>query len=131
MRKFSGLFKSDADVALMVAWLLRIGVFSASIIALFGGILYLIHFGAQVPEYHIFKGAPEQYRHIAGIFGGIANFDGMAIIQLGIVILLATPILRIVFSALGFALERDYLYVFITLVVFSVILFGMIGGLKV
>ncbi len=131
MKKLTQLFRSDADVAMLVARLLRIGVFSASIIALIGGVIYLLHFGSARPEYHVFNGAPEQYRHLQGIFTGLLSFDGMSIIQLGIVILLATPILRIFFSAIGFAVEKDYLYVFITLLVFSVILFGMVGGLKV
>lgn len=42
------------------------------------------------------------------------NFDGAAIIQLGVIVLIATPVIRVAFSAISFLIERDYLYVFIT-----------------
>nr|NKQ94879.1 DUF1634 domain-containing protein [Escherichia coli] len=55
--------------------------------------------------------------------------DGASIIQLAVVLLIATPILRIAFSVLAFAIEKDKLYVIITLIVFSIIIFGMYSGL--
>ncbi len=53
----------------------------------------------------------------------------MAIIQLGVVVLLATPITRIAFSVLAFAMEKDRLYVVITLIVLGVITFSIFSGL--
>ncbi|WP_374165166.1 DUF1634 domain-containing protein [Arcticibacter sp. MXS-1] len=122
-------FKSDKDVASLVGKLLRTGVFTASAVALFGGLIYLFRHGGELPDYHEFKGAPENLRHLPGIFTGVGAFSGRAIIQLGVVILLATPILRVAFSAVGFLLEKDLLYVFITLLVLAIIVAGMVGGL--
>jgi uncharacterized membrane protein len=50
---------------------------------------------------------------------------GRSIIQLGLFILIATPIARIVFSIIGYILERDYLYIIITVIVLGVILFSL------
>jgi len=54
---------------------------------------------------------------------------GVDIIQLGVVLLIATPIARILFSVFAFTVEKDYLYIVITLIVLGVILFSMLGGL--
>ena len=47
--------------------------------------------------------------------------------QLAIVLLLATPLMRVVLSAVSFAIQRDALYVVVTLMVFSVLLFSLLG----
>ncbi len=129
MKNIFRSFNNDRDVASLVGKLLRAGVVTSSIIAFIGGIIYLIRHGAGVPHYTEFIGAPENLRHMPGILKGVFSLSGQAIIQLGVVVLLATPILRIFFSAIAFALEKDYLYVGITLIVLGIIVFGMVGGL--
>lgn len=124
------IINTDADVGIFVAKLLRIGVISASVIALIGGLMYLAKHGGQTPEYHVFYGAPKDMRELPDILTGVLALKGRAIIQLGVVILLATPIIRIAFSVFAFAVERDRLYVFITLIVLAVIMVGIFGGLK-
>ncbi len=126
MRK---ILENDRDIAVLLGKVLRYGVVSASLIALIGGLLYLGESGSLAPDYEMFKGAPEPLRHLPGIFSGVASFDGASIIQLSVVVLISTPIIRVVFSAFGFAMEKDYLYVLITFIVLCVILYGMIGGL--
>jgi uncharacterized membrane protein len=108
---------------------LRWGVISASIIAFIGGIIYLYTYGKGTPSYTTFTGAPLYVRHLPGIIHGVLQLDGLAIIQLGVVVLLATPITRIAFSVLAFAMEKDILYVIITLIVLSVIIFSIFSGL--
>lgn len=129
MKNFFRAFHTDRDVAALVGKLLRTGVVTASVIALLGGVVYLIRHGAQTPQYSIFRGAPVPLRHLPGIIHGVFSFSGSAIIQLGVVVLLATPILRVFFSAVAFASEGDFLYVIITLIVLGIIVFGMVGGL--
>jgi uncharacterized membrane protein len=48
--------------------------------------------------------------------------------QLGLFLLIATPVARVVFSLLAFAIQRDHLYVGITLVVLAVLTFSLTGG---
>lgn len=123
---FSSQYWAQRDVEKLIGQLLRTGVILASIVAFIGGFFYLHSYGKNIPEYHVFNGAAEYLRHLPGIFQGISRMDGAAIIQLGVVILIATPILRVAFSILAFAIEKDYQYVFITLIVLAVILFSML-----
>jgi uncharacterized membrane protein len=49
------------------------------------------------------------------------------VIQLGILVLIATPVARVLFSMLGFALERDWMYVVITAIVLALLLYSLIS----
>jgi uncharacterized membrane protein len=49
-------------------------------------------------------------------------------IQLGLLLLIATPVARVAFSVVAFVLERDRMYVGITLLVLAVLLFSLLGG---
>ncbi|QNN42840.1 DUF1634 domain-containing protein [Pedobacter roseus] len=122
----------DRDVEKIVGKLLRFGVITASLVVLLGGILFLAQNGMQVrPDYHIFKGEENEFITFDGIFMGLFTFKPMAIIQFGVLLLIITPIMRIVFSLFAFILERDKLYVVITLIVLAIILGSTFGGLKV
>jgi len=126
---FSKAFWQERDVEMFIGQQLRWGVITSSIIAFIGGIIYLINHGQNKPSYTEFTGAPEHVRHLPGILKGVSQLDGMAIIQLGVVVLLATPITRIAFSVLAFAMEKDKLYVVITLIVLAVITYSIFSGL--
>lgn len=119
----------DQDVAALAGRSLRTGVLTASITTITGGILYLAHHAGERPAYHTFTGASPDLRHLGGIWQQVLRADGMGIIQLGVVFLIATPIVRILLSVIGFAVERDYVYVGITLLVLAIILFNMYAGL--
>lgn len=119
----------DKDVAMLVGKTLRTGVLVASITTILGGLIYLFLRAGDLPKYHVFKGADPDLRHLPGILQRVTHFDGMGIIQLGVVVLIATPIIRVVLSAIGFLIEKDYMYVFITLLVLAIILFNMLAGL--
>lgn len=128
---FSG-FWNDKDVELVVGQLLRYGVVTASVVAFVGGVFYLLQHGSgQIPQYSNFVGEGAGYTTFKGIFKGAAAFSSTEVIQLGVLILIATPILRVFFSLLAFILEKDKLYIFITLIVLSVIMTSIFGGLKV
>ncbi|MDR1896991.1 MAG: DUF1634 domain-containing protein [Prevotellaceae bacterium] len=122
------------DVDTYIGKLLRFGVFLSCGITLTGGLIYLFQQHGAVTDYSpIPFGEPfgvENYlRDFSTILSGIAAFDGAAIIQLGVIALIATPILRVIFSLLIFLIEKDYLYVAITSIVLLIILTNMILGL--
>jgi uncharacterized membrane protein len=122
----------DRDVEKIVGKLLRFGVITASLVVLLGGILFLVQNGTQGrPDYHIFKGEKNDFITFDGIFMGLFTLKPMAIIQFGVLLLIITPIMRIVFSLFAFILEMDKLYVIITLIVLAVILGSTFGGLKI
>lgn len=119
---------NDQRVEGIVARLLRAGVLLAAAVVILGGAIFLVRHGREIPHYGVFVGEPKELRTIAGILRLSASFRGRNIIQLGLLILIATPVVRVAFSIIAFALERDRLYVGITLVVFAVLLFSLSGG---
>lgn len=117
----------DTDIQTIIGWVLRGGVFLSISICISGAVIYLSRHGSEMANYHHFKGVPASVQ-LSEIVKSIATLKGMAIIQAGIMLLIATPILRVVFSAVGFTLERDYIYTGITLLVLAIIFASMLGG---
>ena len=119
---------TDQRVETIVANLLRAGVWLAAAVVALGGIIFLVRHGRAMPQYARFVGEPFELRTVSGIIRGTATFHGRNIIQLGLLLLIATPVARVAFSVVAFALERDRLYVVITLIVLAVLLFSLAGG---
>jgi uncharacterized membrane protein len=119
---------SDQRVETIIGNLLRSGVLVAAAVVTLGAAIFLARHGREIPHYGLFAGEPEELRTISGILRRAASFRGRNIIQLGLLMLIATPVARVAFSVVAFALERDRLYVGITLVVLAVLLFSLAGG---
>lgn len=117
----------DKDMQLVIGWLLRLGVIISVAIVIIGGTLYLLRHGHTTADYTTFKGVPD-FIYPPGIIKGMFNFKARAVIQAGIILLIATPVLRVVFSAIGFIMEKDYLYTGITLLVLLIIMSSMLSG---
>jgi uncharacterized membrane protein len=115
---------TDTDLEKLIGQLLRYGVLLSSVIVVIGGMVYLWRHGREQPQFHLFKGEPEKMRKAGPLFRAILNGEGRPFIQLGLFVLIATPILRVVFSIFGYLLEKDYLYLVITLTVLAVILWN-------
>ena len=111
----------------IIGWVLRLGVITSMAVVFVGGIIYLYRHGYSVADYTTFKGVPD-FIHPAGIIEGIINFRGRAIIQAGIILLVATPVIRVICSVIGFIIERDRLYIFISILVLLIILISMLSG---
>ena len=121
-------FWTDQRVEIIVGNLLRAGVLLAAAVVCAGGVVFLARHGAETPHYRLFAGEPPGLRTISGILAGVLTFHGRYIIQLGLLILIATPVARVAFSVAAFALERDRMYVVFTLIVLAVLLFSLLGG---
>ena len=119
---------SDQEVEQTVGNLLRIGLLIATAVVIVGAVVYLLHHGGEQPAYRIFHGEPPDLRGIRGIVYTALEWRGRGIIQLGLLLLLATPVARVAFSIVAFALQRDRLYVLITLIVLAVLLYSIVGG---
>lgn len=102
-------------------------IISTSIVFI-GGIFYLYRHGHTIADYKDFKGVPAFVATAGGIIDGVLNLKGQAIMQLGIILLIFTPILRVMFSAVGFILEKDYLYVGISMLVLLIIFASLMSG---
>lgn len=110
---------------------LRIGVSAACLVAFIGGVLYLFQHGSEpLPDYSVFSygNAPAEYTTWDGIFAGLFHFTAIGWIQTGVLILLLTPVLRVLLSLFDFLRERDWLYAIITAVVLAVIISNSLEG---
>lgn len=116
---------NDTRIEIIVGVLLRTGVILAAAVVLFGAVLYLVHHGHEIPNYKAFHGEPESLKSPIDVLHGVTELSARAIIQLGLLLLIATPVARVLFSAIAFAIERDWMYVGITLVVFTVLMFSL------
>ena len=112
-------------IQILISKTLRIGVSIACVIAAVGGIIYLVsHGGDPMPDYTHFSYAeahPAEYTTLGGIFAGLGRMDARSWIQLGVIVLILTPILRVLLSLVDFLKERDWLYAAITAAVLAVI----------
>jgi uncharacterized membrane protein len=125
MKKITNRSRADQDIQIILGTLLRVGVILAMAVVLIGGVLYLIHHHQEMVDYSVFKASDNEYATIEAIYKGLKSMDSKAIIQLGTILLIFTPVTRVVFSIFSFLIERDYLYVLIGLFVLCVILFSL------
>jgi len=121
---------TDQRMDEIIGGLLRYGVILSACVVAAGGIWYLIQYGARPPGYQVFRGEPEYLRHLRGIVTGIPGFHSRRMMQLGLVLLIATPVARVAFSVVAYALQRDRAYVAITLIVLAVLLFSLLGRMN-
>jgi uncharacterized membrane protein len=114
-----------------IAGLLRGGVLLSAFVVIAGAVLYLgAHPLARV-SYRSFVGVPEQLRNVHGIVRSAFSGQARSIMQLGLLLLIATPVARVVFSILAFAVEGDRMYVVFTLIVLAVLLYSLFGSFLV
>ena len=94
----------DKDMQSLIGWLLRMGVIISVAVVVCGGIIYLARHGHIYADYTSFKGVPD-FIYPPGIIKGVMAFKGRAIIQAGIILLIATPVLRVICSAIASPFE--------------------------
>jgi uncharacterized membrane protein len=119
---------NDERLERFISALLLAGVLLSGGVVLAGGICYLIAHGNEPAAYRVFHAAPPAYRSVKGIVRSAAHFDCRAVIQFGLLLLIATPIMRVALSFAAFAAERDRAYVLITLIVLAILLGSLISG---
>jgi uncharacterized membrane protein len=110
---------TDRRLELIIGTLLRVGVALAASVVLGGGIWYLAARGMAPVDYRHFHAGPRG-------FASLGTFSGPeAVIQLGLLILISVPVARVILALVGFALERDRVYVAITLAVLAILVYSI------
>ena len=112
----------------IMAVLLRSGVLLAASLVFIGGVVYLSRHDLPVINYRVFQGEPPELRTVGGILREAGKFRGRGLIQLGLLILIATPVARVLFSVFAFLYERDWTYVTITMIVLALLCYSLFGG---
>ncbi|MEN2488226.1 DUF1634 domain-containing protein [Flavobacterium sp. B11] len=119
----------EKDFQTIIGNLLRYGVWISLSVAFIGGIVYLLHNGNQIEDYSVFKENDRNiFEVIAAIYNGAIQGNGESLIFTGIIFLFMTPVLRVLLSLFSFLLEKDYLYVGITLIVIMIIIISISFG---
>jgi uncharacterized membrane protein len=118
----------DHRIEVILGDLLRSGVVLAAAVVLWGACIYLSRHAHEPADYRVFRGEPSDFRTISGVIQSVISGRGRGLIQLGLLLLIATPIARVAFSIVGFALERDRMYVVFTLIVLAILLYSLLGS---
>ena len=119
---------SDQNTEVIIANLLRAGVILSASIVFLGGLLFLERHGFAPATYRVFKGEPSDLRQFHGIAREAIGLHGRGIIQLGLLLLIATPVARVAFAVFAFAVERDWLYVGISMFVLLILFYSLLGS---
>jgi uncharacterized membrane protein len=117
---------NDRRLESIIGNLLRAGVLLAAAIVTAGGLLYLLQHHADTVNYRTFKAGGSDVRSVAGIVSSAAHLRSEGLIQLGLLLLIATPVARVALAVVGFALERDRLYMIVSLIVLAILAFSLI-----
>ena len=119
---------TDQYVDELIGNLLRVGVTLAAAVVLLGGAVYLVRHGLAAPHYQVFVGEPADLRSVSGIVRDALALRGRGLIQLGLLLLIATPVVRVAFAVAAFAMQRDRLYVVVAFIVLAVLMYSLMGG---
>jgi len=118
---------TDYKLEQVIGALLRAGVVLSAIVVFAGGVLHLVQHGGETADYRTFHEPAAELRSVSGTAREAFRLHSDGIMQLGLLLLILTPIARVVFSAVGFAMESDRMYVGITLVVLAVLIVSLVA----
>ncbi len=118
---------TDQEIDEAIGRLLQLGVLVAAVVVVVGAVALFIARGHLPADFASFRGEPASLNGVHRIIAAALRGDSAAIVQLGLVLLIATPIARVAVTIVAFWLQRDRLYVFISAIVLLVILFGLIA----
>lgn len=107
--------------------LLRWGVSSAALLVLAGGTLYLTGPSASASSrFSHFQGESAGLQHVSRVILRALHGESEAIIQAGILVLIATPVARVLFATVSFAQAKDWIYVCISSIVLVLLLWSLL-----
>ncbi len=118
---------SDEHVEVFIGNLLRWGVIVAASVTAIGGAIFLSLHGGRVADYHAFHGQPDALKSVKDVVQNAFRLNPEAMIQLGLLLLIGTPIARVALSLLAFFKQHDRVYIVVTAIVLGVLLYSLIG----
>ncbi len=118
----------DEVLARWVGRCLQLGVVAAAAIVVLGGGFYFAAHGRESPSLTVFRGEPAALRAPVTVLQGALAGNPAAVIQLGLLVLVATPVARVALSAVAFARVHDWVYATVSLWVFGVLIYSLLGA---
>jgi len=118
----------DEKMELTVARLLNMGLLISTLVIVFGGILLISEQGSTPIDFKTLQGEPLTLASIPTIALAAVSLDARAVIEIGLLLLVATPVARVALSLILFWRKADYLYVGITGAVLAILLFAVSGN---
>lgn len=109
----------------LVGRLLQIGVMIATVVVLAGGAMLIATHGGDVMNFRVFRGESSTLRSVSAAVRGALTLDPRGMVQLGLVLLIATPVARVALTLGAFLVQRDRLYVVLTAIVLVLLLVGL------
>jgi uncharacterized membrane protein len=116
----------DQRLENIIGQLLRAGVLLSAAVVAIGGILYLVFKHAEQVSYRTFVAGGPGLRTVSGIAHSALHLSSEGLMQAGLVLLILTPVARVVLAVVGFALERDRLYAAVSFIVLAILAFSLI-----
>ena len=120
------------SVELLISNLLRVGVGLSLLIVAVGTVISFVHhpdYLTQPPALQRLTTPGAAFPHtLHDVLIGVRDFRGQAIVMVGLMLLIATPVARVAVSILGFLYEHDRRYVIITAVVLALLLLSFVLG---
>jgi uncharacterized membrane protein len=117
------------DINDAIGLALRVGVLLSAAIILIGVVLVFAHQGSN--GFSLSQIAAPNSRVNSSVFqpseviGGLSELNGLDYVYLGLMVLIATPIIRVVLGIAQFAKERNKLYTIITVIVLFNLMFAI------
>lgn len=116
----------------LISWVLRGGVTLSLAIVLIGVTITFVHhpdYFQSRPALGALTSSGASYPSTIGaVAAGVRDGHGQAIVTLGLLLLIATPVVRVAVSIAVFIIERDRLYVLITTAVLTLLLLSFALG---
>ena len=116
---------TDYQIDQVIGRVLQVGVLAAAIVTVIAGVLYLRQHGGEATHYETFRGVPATLSSLSGILHGVVTGQRAAMVQMGLVLLILTPIARVALTLGAFVVQKDRLYVLLTTIVFAVLVYGL------
>jgi uncharacterized membrane protein len=119
---------TEEEIDRRMGSLLKAGVLIAAGVMVVGGIIYLFIEHHPPPDYTQFHSGSAALGSIPHIFRAAFGGDAAAIIQIGTLLMIATPVARVAFAAYAYLRSHDRMYVVISSVVLVLLLYGIFFG---
>lgn len=118
-------------VELLISHLLRIGVVSSLIVVVIGLAISFVHH----PDYlhsdqmqRVISPSHATWDSLRELWVGLIHLRGEAIIMAGLLLLIATPVMRVAVSIVAFIVERDWVFVIVTSFVLAMLVLSFVLG---